>query len=101
MNTKQRRVILIGFVVIVLMGLFPPWLRTNVDVHAQSAYAREEHDGYALVFMSRLVRHHSGGGHYRRVDCSLLLCQWFLVAAVTGLQVMSLADKPAREARSV
>ncbi len=29
MNTKQRRVILWGFVVILLMGLFPPWLVTS------------------------------------------------------------------------
>ena len=31
MNTRQRRVILLGFVVILLMGLFPPWLDVSVD----------------------------------------------------------------------
>ncbi len=121
MNSTQRRVILLGFVVILVMGLFPPWLKTSVtsldsppwitktgNVQAiesiefgKGDIALEQHAGYKFLFLPRIEYAGGGGGddysfsfyHPRRVDCSLLLCQWFLVSAVTGIIVMYLGDR--------
>ncbi len=105
MNSTQRRVILLGFVVILVMGLFPPWRKTLLE-HPQTGsvnltymrtgefYSYEMHDGYKLLSQPRHEEDHGGlNTFHQRVDTSLLLCQWFLVSAVTGIIVMFLGDR--------
>ncbi len=103
MNNKQRRVILCGFIVILLMGIFPPWTKAQLAVvlpwhplDSTSTYGYDVHDGYKWLGTSRTKTLPSFVDRkiYRRVDCSLLLVQWFLVSAVTGIFVMFLGDRP-------
>lgn len=128
MNTKQRRVILCGFVVILLMGLFPPWLMTSEaclgyppwqvitgdpdsvsgnNVVGTRCISYQRHDGYKLLFLPRkgfvssttafdgkkALLGRASGYNPCRVDTSLLLVQWFLVAATTGVIVLFLEPK--------
>lgn len=119
MSKKQRCTVLVGFVVVLLMGLFPPWLCTTVTpldeppwrvtvppgketpahLHPGSI-THEQHAGYRFLISSRQEYAGSAGGeswsitYYipRRVDTSLLLVQWFLVAGITGITVMFLSS---------
>ena len=86
MNTKQRRVILLGFAVILLMGLFPPW---------ESAADVRGFRGYGFLFPGFLFSGHVWWSN--TVACPLLLVQWFLVSCVTGIVVMFLGECPERE----
>ncbi len=109
MNDKQRRVILCGFVVILLMGIFPPWkmyvanpIYGGESLSPIGKWAFEDDAGYAWLFTrpSQIpeVRQHNASDETIirgvRVDTSLLLCQWFLVSAITGIIVMFSGDRP-------
>ena len=88
-HSRQSRVILCGFVVILLMGLFPPWMATG----------SMRSEGYRFLFV-----YHPWERIGERVDTSFLLCQWFLVLAVTGIIVMCLggsSPESHRQARRV
>ena len=45
LNDKQRKIVIVGVVLFVLMGLFPPWIYT---LDAQSIH-REKPAGYAFI----------------------------------------------------
>jgi hypothetical protein len=97
MNNKQRCVVVSGFIVILLLGLFPPWL--EADQHPGNP--RGVYEFYfelRTVFAPRLVRCGYFDQHWR-VDTSLLLVEWFLVSAVTGIMVVFLGDRPQRLAQ--
>jgi hypothetical protein len=47
MNTKQLRTLLVGLVLIVLMGLFPPWIYTYEGVFHSWRYERRA--GYRFI----------------------------------------------------
>ena len=91
MNTKQRRVILLGFVVILLMGMFPP---ITVTVRASREWTLDTHAGYGVLFLANPTVGNGGPEAVGfRANTSLLLCQWFLVSAVTGIIVMYSGDR--------
>jgi hypothetical protein len=95
MNFKQQTAVRIGLVAIVLVGIFPPWRGTS-----NSAPGRGEVPaGYAPVFLPpEYVKFKGDSGGYPtdpHIDLSLLLTQWVLVAALTGLIVSFLHDRPA------
>ena len=48
LNGKQRKIVIVGVVLFVLMGLIPPWTYT---LDAQSIH-REKPAGYALIISS-------------------------------------------------
>jgi hypothetical protein len=92
MNNKQRCVVVLGFIVILLLGLFPPWLLADqYPGNPRSVY--EFRFELRTVFAPRLVRLDQFDQHWR-VDTSLLLVEWFLVSAVTGIIVVFLGDHP-------
>jgi len=135
MNRKQRWVILLGFVVIVLMGFYPPWLKTSrlnrdgmlCPVVTDDGVSFEECEpekrfvtverfaGHKFLLLPRMQyfarweeEPADEGGEFsyydyfpRRVDCSLLLVQWFLVSAVTGIIVMFLGDRSQKSENSI
>jgi hypothetical protein len=107
MNKKQRTMVVCGYVVILLMGLYPPWRLTITQPEPASPrtpipaeWAIEVDGGYAcLTYQPWTIpearRRRSEGVAVQdiRVDKSLLLVQWFLVAATTGVIVMFLEDR--------
>ena len=94
MNNKQRCVVVLGFVVILLLGLFPPWLLAD-QYPGNPRGVFEFCFELRTVFAPRLVSFGYFDQHWR-VDTSLLLVEWFLVSAVTGIIVVFLGDHPQR-----
>jgi len=103
MNNKQRCVILCGFLVILLIGLFPPWLVPSRP-HGPTgplAWEPEEYNTYRIWGRSpRIVfSRPDEGGYYFRVNNLRLLVEWFLVSWITGVVVTFLGDRPQRPAQ--
>jgi hypothetical protein len=102
MNNRQRCVVLAGFIVIVLMGLYPPWRVTLVNGGLDSnspKYAFSVPAGYDVIIdhPQKAMEYFQSKGSQCvewEVDKSLLLVQWFLVSAVTGIVVMFLESRP-------
>jgi len=89
MNNKQRRVILVGFLIIVIMGLFPPW---NHKIYITTKRYIETYAGYGLIFSPPSTR--EGEFWIARIDAIRLLFQWILVAIITiGLAVIFKDEK--------
>ncbi len=78
MNRKQRRAIWVGVVLIVLMGLLPPWQRVYGRDGRVSA-------SYSLLF---------DPPENAVIDTTRLLIQWFLVV---GARVVTAKDHPLGE----
>lgn len=86
MNNKQRIVIAIGVVIILIMGLFPPWVATLDRNH------REYPGDYGLIFSPPDVTDvESGYGVH--LDISRLIVQWVTVILVVAGIVLILRDK--------
>lgn len=83
MNRKQGFFLGAAIFVIVLMGLFPPWIHT---FNYQGIYS-EEPGGYAFIFDPPAASSKWGTYHHGlRLDVSRLLLQWAIVGiAVAGL----------------
>jgi hypothetical protein len=97
MNNKQRWVVVLGFIVVLVLGSFPPWLLSEkFPGNQRSVY--EFCFELRTVFAPRLVNCGYFDQHWR-VDTSLLLVEWFLVSAVTGVIVVFLGDHPQRPAQ--
>ena len=119
MNGRQRCAVMLGFVVILLIGLYPRWTITYVwkgePVKLPMAqggasvvgppYAYSFEYGVGHKWLPQYARWWRLGEarwveetddeaeHYYRIDTSLLLVQWFLVSAVTGILVMFLGHR--------
>ena len=94
MNKKQRYLVVLGFIVILVLGLFPPWLLVQEGSGIQRSVYNLSFE-LRTVFAPRLERGSNFDQHWR-VDTSLLLVEWFLVSAVTGIIVVFLGDHPQR-----
>ncbi|MFI5364967.1 MAG: hypothetical protein ACHQ4J_05025 [Candidatus Binatia bacterium] len=84
MNTKQRRLILFGIVVMVLMGLFPPWTKS---VHVRQVHFQRP-AGYALIFEPPEPQ----GSESLEIDFVRLLIQWIGIALLVGGGILYLKD---------
>jgi len=82
LNDKQRKIVIVGVVLFVLMGLFPPWTYT---LDAPSVH-REKPAGYALIISPPGPEKHAPA-YGVRIDISRLIVQWLVLAAATGLGV--------------
>lgn len=82
MNDKQRKIVIVGVVLFILMGLFPPWTYT---LDAQSIH-REKPAGYALI-ISPPGPEKNAPAFGVKIDISRLIVQWLVLAATTGLGV--------------
>jgi hypothetical protein len=76
MNRNQKIVIIVGLIIIVLMGLFPPW-----TFH---------YDGNEYTVGYKFITQATGPV---KIDESRLLIQWFCVCIVVGGLVLILKDK--------
>ncbi len=97
MNKNQKRVIMAGLVVIVLMGLFPPWVHT---VHVKELKI-DRAGSYGFLFsppapdQNNFPWKNMWGVH---LDVSRLLMQWILVVIIVCGLVFFLNKDNVREA---
>ena len=84
LNAIQRRIILVGILMIILMGLFPPWKYTFQSSISHS----EEPAGYRFI-ASPPSRRVSNSMHGVKIDATRLLIQWAMtiLASVFGVLV--------------
>ena len=72
LSKTQKTILIIGVVIIILMGLFPPWASTE-GIHKMTL-------GYAFI----ATRHYTPA----ELDISRLCVQWIMVIFATGLGVL-------------
>ena len=82
-NKKQRTILTVGIVVIILMGLFPPWTCTYTYKSENS----KNPSGYAFIANPPEVKGFTFGTFSFELDISRLCLQWMIVLFATGLGV--------------
>lgn len=85
-NRKQRKIIVVGILVFLMMGIYPPW-RHRVD--AENQYKRVKTirpAGYHLIITppTPLTKNIAYGVE---IDTTRLFLQWFMVLVITLLGV--------------
>jgi hypothetical protein len=83
MNKKQKIVLWIGIAVIVVMGIFPPWVHRGgpgVEKSAGYSFILNGPESYAF-------------GWFARPDISRLFIQWVIVAVITAGLIITVKDK--------
>jgi hypothetical protein len=81
MNKIQLLVMRVGIAVILLMGVFPPWMRPYEGAYLAS--------GYAFILTPPRETH--------RIDASHLCVQWAIVAFVTCGLIYTFKDKKPKD----
>ena len=85
---RNKRLLKVGFVLVVLMGAVPPWRYTTTRKGVTY-----ESTGYAFI-----LKPDSDIGWRSRVDVGRLMLQWIVVAAsVGGLIVLRKQRHPSQE----
>ena len=82
LNNKQRIIIMVGLVLFILMGLFPPWTYT-----CARRSIREKPAGYALIILPPKPENNAAAFGVR-IDIIRLFVQWSVLAAATGLGLL-------------
>jgi hypothetical protein len=77
MNKKQLIVMWVGIAIIILMGIFPPWIVT--------VQGTDNILGHAFI-LSRTGRKYD-------INASFLFVQWIMVVAITGGLIITFKDK--------
>jgi hypothetical protein len=88
LNSNQRKVLIVGIIAIVVMGIFPPWTYT---FKYESTYS-EVPAGYSLILIPPAPRNTSYV-HGVKLDISKLIIQWLIITASTGLGIFLLSNK--------
>jgi hypothetical protein len=80
MNKMQKRIIISGAIVIILMGLIPPWTYT----FNYKSVSRTKPAGYALIIVPPPPeKKHVAAGV--ELDFKRLLVQWLITGIATGI----------------
>lgn len=87
MNTKQKIVIWIGVVILVLMILIPPWIINFISEGA----VLTAHDGYRFILTNDPLS--PRWVEFSYVNVSQLLIQILVVVLVSGAIVLVFKDK--------
>lgn len=87
-NSKQKTILIIGIVVILLMGTILPW---NYTYKSSSTYS-EAPAGYYFI-TSPPPRRMKSFSHGIKIDVSRLIIQWIITIAATSAGVMLTAKK--------
>ena len=87
MNKKQLAFLWIGIIVIVLMGLFPPWT---------VRYTSKPRHAFILTPILEANNYDETGGRFRwiQLNAYALFTQWFIVAVVSAGFIYCVKDKP-------
>jgi len=92
MNKNQLIVLWVGIIVVVLMGLYPPWqynghiVERNVNVVVPAGYSFIGDPIYSAGIME----------FGASIDVTRLLIQWFMVAFITGGLIYTLKEEKAK-----
>ncbi len=81
-NEKQKKIIIAGVVVIILMGVFPPWTYT---FKYKTAYSNEP-AGYGFIIVPP-EKKNKGMTYGIELDITRLSIQWVIALLSTGLGV--------------
>ena len=85
MNSRQKTALWIGIIIIVIMGIYPPWEYTFGKEYVPKITLP---GGYWPIYGPPKPE---GAG--TEIDFSRLLIQWIMVALVTGGTIVTLKDK--------
>src|SRR5215207_2477989 len=90
MTDRAMRALWVGIAIIVLMGLFPPWIesRTSSSSNPMTGYTAFYSRGYSFFFTPPTE------SFAAFIDLSRLVVQWGIVAAITVGVVMALNRTP-------
>jgi hypothetical protein len=80
---QTKHIVLVAVVLIVIMGLFPPW--TDM-LRIQGRIDTERPTGYAFIFSPPAPTINKQDGSVR-IDFGRLLLQWFLVGVVAATAI--------------
>lgn len=86
MRLRQVVVMWLGIIVVVVMGLFPPWRVNAVDFSVS--------EGYGFIWHPPEYRSPDGYRSGMQIDLTRLVVQWVMVASVTGGMILTLCGKP-------
>jgi len=99
MNPIQKQLLVLGVAVMVVMGVYPPWVRIRQNVtrmpYATAAQAEtQEPAGYAFIYEPPQANPSQYGQFYEgvRIDFGRLLIQWTSVILVLGAGLMYFKD---------
>ncbi len=83
MNKIQKRIVVTGALIVILMGLIPPWTYT---FHHQKLLNRPrlKPAGYSLIF-TPAPPESKGAGQGIELDLKRLLVQWIITGIATGM----------------
>ncbi len=92
MNKKQLACLWIGIIVIVLMGLFPPWIIPSSSEGIKYRIDR----GYKILFSPVEIQIPKTEVAFSAatLDMHRLCIQWFMVAVITGGLVCTFKNRP-------
>jgi hypothetical protein len=82
LNDNQRKIVMTGLILFLLLGLFPPWTYT---LDAQSIH-REKPAYYSFIALPPKPEFNSVT-HGVKIDISRLIVQWVILAAAVSLGV--------------
>jgi hypothetical protein len=80
MNKIQKRIVVTGALIVILMGLIPPWTHTR---SFRSADNRTKPAGYFLIFTPPSPERGAAAGV--DLDFKRLLVQWIITGIATGM----------------
>jgi hypothetical protein len=83
MNKKQKIVLMIGIIVFLLIGIFPPWVLISSP---ENSARLEGAIGYSFIIFSP---NHG----WCRIDISRLMVEWITMVVVMGGLILLFNDK--------
>ena len=86
MNRKQKTFLWIGIAVIVLMGIFPPWI-SKVEILNST---NQRNAGYGCILNPPTT---NSPTWYVRIDTSRLSVQWVVIAVITSGLILTFKGK--------
>jgi len=96
LNEKQKKIIIIGIIVIGLMSLFPPWTHTK---KFRGGISIQGPVGYSFIFIPpKKINQVISYGF--KLDVIRLFVQWLIVLMATGLGVFITSTKKIKECKT-
>ena len=116
LNKKQKICLWVGITIIVLMGLFPPWVVKQVFqkgnwntitlrkyififkapyIHYKAISPPHPKAPKDIVESYKSIR--AGFNHVEQIDVTRLLIQWFIIALITGGLIVTFKDKKPKD----
>jgi len=88
MEKSQLIVLWVGIAIVVLMGIFPPWVAI--------AEASHFYLGYSFI-LSPPEEMKRGEMHIAVIELTRLLTQWIMVAVIVGGLIITFKDKKPKD----